>query len=189
MQRLKTLFVGASVVAVAVTVGKYSEGPPAGHTGGFGEPTCRQCHSDNALNDAAGSLQLEGIPDSYEPNKQYRIVVTLRSPGMRRAGFQFAARFETGPNPGAQAGGLGPVDERVEVISSGQQTVQYAQHTREGTFGEEPDIAHWSVTWQAPLEEIDSVVFHVAANASNDDDSEFGDFIYTHEAVSQPGGS
>jgi hypothetical protein len=185
---LKTLYVGASVFAVALSVGEYSEGPPVAHTGGFGEPTCRQCHSDNPLNDAAGSLQLEGIPDSYEPNEQYRIAVALRSPGVRRAGFQLSARFASGPHAGTQAGGLSPVDERVEVISSGQHLVQYAQHTREGTFGEAPGITVWSVTWQAPSEGNESVAFHVAANASNDDDSEFGDFIYTHEAVSRPAG-
>lgn len=180
---------GASVVAVALSVGEYSEGPPVAHTGGFGEPTCRQCHSDNALNDAAGSLQLDGIPTSYEPNKQYRISVILRSPGVRRAGFQLSARFNLEENAGHQAGELHAVDGSVEVVEAEQLLVQYAQHTRDGTFLNVPDVAQWQVLWSAPSKGATSVVFHVAANASNDDDSEFGDFIYTHEAVSRPGGS
>jgi hypothetical protein len=30
------------------------------------------------------------------------------------------------------------------------------------------------------------VVFHLAANAGNDDDSKFGDFVYLASAVSRP---
>ncbi len=80
------------------------------------------------------------------------------------------------------------VDGSVEVIESKQHLVQYAQHTRAGAFTETPGVARWSIIWTAPSTGGTSVVFHVAANATNDDDSEFGDFIYTRGRVSEYGG-
>jgi hypothetical protein len=108
---------------------------------------------------------------------------------MQRAGFQLSTRFTTEASAGKQAGVLRSVDGSVEVVESKQHVVQYAQHTRDGAFAETPGVAHWTVLWTAPSEGGASVGFHVAANATNDDDSEFGDFIYTRDAVSQPTGS
>ncbi len=39
--------------------------------------------------------------------------------------------------------------------------------------------AHWRIRWTAPAHPRGAVVFHLAANAANDDESPLGDFIYT----------
>lgn len=64
----------------------------------------------------------------------------------------------------------------------------YAQHTEPGTVLTGPARASWTVEWRPPAAGEGPVVFHAAANAANDDVSEFGDFIYTASATTRPPG-
>jgi hypothetical protein len=154
-------------------------------TGGFGEMTCQQCHWENPLNDPAGRIEIAGVPDTYTPGEQYLITVTLARPDLRRAGFQMAAR-EDGINMGAgsNAGALAPTDELGHAVQGAPKPVTYVQHTEAGTRVDPPGTARWTIQWTAPEFEGVPVVFHAAANASNDDASPLGDFIYTATARS-----
>src|SRR5437667_371998 len=78
--------------------------------GGFGEPTCRACHSDAGLNEPGGELAITGAPAGYEAGRTYQLEIVLRRAGMLRAGFQLAARFADGSPAGAPAGVVEPVD-------------------------------------------------------------------------------
>lgn len=154
------------------------DGPPPAHTGGFGEPTCRHCHSDADLNEPGGTLALEGVPARYEPGRDYELVVTLRRAGMLRAGFQLAARFADGTAAGTQAGDLVPVDGRTAVVADSVTHVRYIEHRLAGTVVDS-GMGRWVFRWTAPRDARGAVVFHAAGNAANDDDSPLGDFIYT----------
>lgn len=154
------------------------DGPPPAHTGGFGEPTCRHCHSDADLNEPGGTLAVDGVPTSYEPGRDYELVVTLRRAGMLRAGFQLAARFAEGAAAGTQAGDLAPVDNRTQVVPDSVTHVRYIEHRLTGT-AVDSGTGGWVFRWTAPRDPRGPVVFHVAGNAANDDDSPLGDFIYT----------
>ena len=167
------LLAGAAVLAQ----GRYVTGPPPGHTGGFGEPTCYACHYDAEPNTGPGSLALRGLEAGYQPGATRRITVELASPGMRRGGFELAVRFASGPAAGQQAGTLRALDERVAVTDSAG--VQYAHHVEVGSDLVAPDTARWVLAWTAPEDGGDVVVFHMAANAANDDLSPFGDLIFT----------
>ena len=156
----------------------YLEGPPPGHTGGFNEPTCQACHSGEPLNEAGGDLALSGVPASYNPGNSYLLTITLRRGLLQRAGFQLSARYADGENAGHQAGDLAPVDGRVRVIAAGEPPILYAEHSVTGSEVSLRDTALWIVEWTAPAERTGAIVFHAAANASNDDNSEFGDFVY-----------
>ncbi len=162
----------------------YADGPPPAHTGGFGEPSCRACHFDNPLNEASGSLTVSGMPDRFTAGDSYRITVALTRPGMQRAGFQLAVRYAAGARSGAPAGEVVPTDSRVAVAAS-PAGVPYAQHTMAGTSLAGPDSARWTVEWRAPAHAT-SVSLHVAANAANGDQSEFGDYIYVREVSAAP---
>ncbi len=59
---------------------------------------------------------------------------------------------------------------RLSTDSSGVEFVTHAKPSGS------PGRAVWQLSWRAPIEG-ERVVFHVAGNASNDDNSEFGDFI------------
>lgn len=172
------LLAGASLAALPFSL----DGPPPGHTGGFGEPTCRACHSDSGLNEAGGDLSLTGAPARYEPGRTYDLEVNLRRAGMQRAGFQLAARFAAGAAAGTPAGLLSPRDARTKVVWDTVSRVGYIEHTAAGTalVG---DAGRWTLRWTAPAATAErrgggSVSFNLAANAADDDSSPLGDFIY-----------
>ena len=175
------------MLATPLVVFAYSNGPAPGHTGGFDEPTCHTCHFDNSPDDRSGSLALAGLPDLYTPGAPYQLDVTLERPGLVRGGFQLAARFASGQHKGGQAGRLERLDDRsqvLETVSEKGNQVQYVQHTAAGSYSSARDSLTWSLRWIAPETAAAPVAFHLVANASNDDDSEFGDFIFTREWVS-----
>ncbi len=156
----------------------FKTGPPPGHTGGFGEPTCRACHSDAGLNEPGGELTISGVPVAYEAGRAYELEVVLRRAGMLRGGFQLATRFADGAAAGTQAGVLAPRDGRSTVIWDTVSHISYIEHNLAGTalVG---DAGRWIVRWTAPAKAGGVVIFNTAANAANDDDSPLGDFIYT----------
>jgi len=51
--------------------GGSAEGPPPGHTGGLGEPTCRACHFDAPEELEVGELVLKGLRAAYAPGTEY----------------------------------------------------------------------------------------------------------------------
>lgn len=162
----------------------YADGPPPAHTGGFGEPSCRACHFDNPLNEPSGSLTVSGMPDRFSPGDSYRITVALTRPGMQRAGFQLAIRYAAGARAGTPAGVLLAGDSRVAVAAA-PSGVPYAQHTIVGATLAGTDSAEWTVEWRAPAR-AGTVSLHVAANAANGDQSEFGDHIYVRGVTAAP---
>lgn len=161
----------------------YHDGPPPAHTGGFGEPTCRVCHAGAALNDPGGDLVVAGAPTTYESGRTYELEVILRRAGMLRAGFQLAARFQgVGMVPGgAAAGVLAPADDRAAVVPHPASGVPYLGHAAAGTEVRD-SAARWRFRWTAP-DVVAPVVFHIAANAANDDGSPLGDFVYTRAVL------
>ncbi len=185
-------------LAAAPPAAGNSDGPPAGFTGGFGEPTCRACHFDAPEEPGEGELVLVGIPKRYEPGVEYRVTVTLREPRLERAGFQLAVRFagegaeDVDPARGArlQAGRLLPAEPRtgprVQVVEHGDPPVLYARQTLAGAEPVAAQEAFWSVRWIAPEERAEPVLFHAAANAANHDDSALGDLVHTASAGSEP---
>lgn len=167
----------------------YPEPLDGPYTGGFGESTCHSCHFDYDLNHEEGALNLEGIPDVWEPGKTYRWTVTIEREDLQRAGFQLTARSEDG----GQAGRFEWESDRITTTPVGDRDVIYLQHTSDGTDPLEESRTQWEVAWTAPGEGAGAVRVHIAANAGNGDDSPFGDWIYLAEirieASNEPDGS
>lgn len=173
----------ALAVGIARAPVHYLDGAPLGHTGGFEEPSCHDCHFDGPLNEAEGELRIS-FEEAESGSVQVRVVLTR--PGLQAGGFQLAARFADGPRAGEQAGTLRAADERVEVRLHEETGVEYAGHRPEGTEPSAPDTASWTVQWTPPERASAAVRFHVATNAANGDLSEFGDHIYLAEATWPP---
>ena len=178
----------AGILAAGVTLGAtvpfYREGPPPAHTGGFGEPTCAECHFGSPLNDDAGTLTLGG-PARFEPGRSYRLEVSLGRTEMAAAGFQLAVRFAEGTAAGKPAGTLAGLDGRVAITVDTASGVPYAHQTAPGSELAEPGVARWTLEWTAP-DTAAEVTVHVTGNAANDDASEFGDFIYATQRAIAP---
>lgn len=178
--------VAAFVCAAPLALLASASGPVPARTGGFGEMTCHQCHSNNPLNEPSGRLSLSGIPESYTPREPYLITVAVAHPQLVLAGFQLSARFETGENAGRNAGAFRPVDDLTEAIPDDGGRITYIQHTARGASVPVPGTGRWTFEWTAPTVPTGPVSFHLAANAANGDASSRDDFIYTATVTSRP---
>jgi len=148
--------------------------PIPGHTGGFGEDDCTVCHLEAGPNLPGGSLVLLGLPEGYEPGSSYELEVVLEADGTAQAGFQLTARHPDG----SQAGAFAPVDGGVQILSPDSLVADYVAQTVEGSEVADPSGATWRVHWTAPPGS-GSILFHLAANSANGDQSPLGDLVYT----------
>src|SRR3954467_887579 len=96
--------VAAFVMALPRAASAFKEGPYPNVTGGFGEQSCHLCHLDNPVNAAGGTVTLARVPPIFTPGATYPITVTISREGLRRGGFEIAARFASGAKKGRQAG-------------------------------------------------------------------------------------
>ncbi|WP_425154440.1 choice-of-anchor V domain-containing protein [Candidatus Palauibacter sp.] len=158
------------------------EGPPPGHTGGFGEPTCAACHIGAPLNEPGSTLQVLGLEEGYRPGQRHPVTIRLESFDMGSAGFQASFRFDGGERRGARAGEIRPLDDQGTVArtddgGTADGGTEYVQHTRAGSRPTD-DVAAWTFEWHAPETEA-PIVLHVAANSGSGDDSPLDDLVYT----------
>ena len=171
-------------MSLAGGAGAYHDPPPPAHPGGFGEPTCATCHRGADLDAPGGSLELV-VPARHQAGEEYVIEVRLVRSATARAGFALSARFAEGEVAGRQAGELATTSPAVRVVAA--HDVSYAGHTAAGSSAALVDGgAEWRLRWRAPGSPRGPVVFHLAVNAGNDDDSELGDFVYLATALSRP---
>ncbi|MDX1395447.1 MAG: choice-of-anchor V domain-containing protein [Gemmatimonadota bacterium] len=161
-------------------------GPPPAHTGGFGEPTCLECHTGSDLNEPGSTLEVIGLGTMYVPGASVEITIRLRSFDMNAAGFQAAFRWADGPRAGQTAGSLATTDDRVGLTDPSITGVQYVQHTSSGVPADGEEAA-WTFEWTAPAER-GTIALHVAANSGNGDNSPLDDLVYTAEIRLESGG-
>ncbi len=180
-----TIGVAAALAAAGLAPSAVSMGAqptlsntPLGRTGGFGEPTCVECHSEFELNPEGGSLEVTGLPTVYESGRRYPLTVVLEGEGMTKGGYQAAVRFSLGPRAGQQAGVLVSPDTRSEVRDS--VGISYGQHTAQGAEVTSRDRIEWTIHWTAP-DDTSRVVLHVSANSANGDASPLGDWVLALE--------
>lgn len=164
------------LAAISRTGYCYEDGAPAAHTGGFGEPDCSLCHSDSRKNPTGGTLKVAGLPQQVVPGDEYQVSVVLQHEELRSGGFQLALR----QSDGSPAGKIVSLSPRTQVVSGAG--LDYLQHAKEGLEAEEEGIIRWAFRWIA-AGVTGPVHLHVAANASNDDASALGDYIFTLERV------
>ena len=156
------------------------QAPPAEKTGAPNESTCMDCHAGNELNASDGSLMLT-IPETYEPNAVYMIVVDLSRVGQSRWGFEMTALDADGGSAGSFT-----VDDAGNTGVFEANSKQYIHHTTAGTAAGTNDEHSWEFQWTAPDVDIGPITFYAAGNAANNDSTNFGDYIYTTESESTP---
>ncbi len=175
------------LLGLPLAASAFKEGPYPNVTGGFGEQSCHLCHLDNPVNARGGSLLLEGVPATFRPEETYAITVTINREGMRRGGFEIAARFASGKLKGKQAGDWKLTDSRAQFIPGAvDKGLTFVQHNLLGSRTATTGSNTWTLEWTAPSPVTAPVQFNVAANASNNDDSPLGDYIYLKAARSLP---
>ena len=85
----------------------------------------------------------------------------------------------SGRKKGRQAGVWQLRDARAQLIPGAvDKALTFVQHNQIGSRAAAPGANTWTIDWTAPAASAGSVQFNVAANASNNDDSPLGDYIY-----------
>lgn len=187
MKSLKNILfisVGFALLFVAGTgtVSAFSFGPPEEKTGAPNEGTCADanCHTGNDLNAAGGSLMVT-IPETYQPNEVYEIIVNLARDGQSRWGFEMTAL----DGNGASAGSF-EVSDAVNTQLKDKNSKQYIMHTAAGSAQGTNDENQWTLKWTAPDTDIGPITFYAAGNAANGNFIPTGDYIYTTQEESTP---
>ena len=138
-----------AVIAIPVLIYAFAEGPPSEHTGGFGEPTCTECHIGSALNSGQGSVTITA-PASYVGGQTYQITVRVADPqrtsaSTSRWGFEMSARTQGGQ----QAGTLAPSNSFTQLAPTFN-GIQYIEHTVTGTRPGTTLGVNFTFNWTAP---------------------------------------
>lgn len=146
-----------------------------GSPGGLSR-NCTQCHAA-ASTSRRGGVEILGLPDEYQADAEYDLIVRISDPDQEGAGFQLSAETDDGD----QAGNWIVIDsDRTQVNSESN----WINHTAEGvdisveTWESSGNSAEYSVRWQAPSDNAGPVTFWAAGNAINDDQSNDGDHVY-----------
>jgi hypothetical protein len=175
------------LLSLSITVVAFKEGPYPNVTGGFGDQSCHLCHLDNPVNAPGGSVEIVGVPPAYIAGRTYSITVRVQREDVRRAGFEIAARFASGKQKGKQAGTWRIQDARAQLIPGAvDKALTFVQHNLAGSRTSTEGMNQWTIEWTAPSPASAPVQFNVAANASNNDDSPLGDYIYLKAVRSTP---
>jgi hypothetical protein len=162
MSRLGCIAALAGLLALAPQALAHPGAAPWEADGRPGRDTCATCHFEGEPLRNSGKLRLLGLPDKPEPGKSYDLVVTLKHAGMKIAGFLLSL------DPAA--GAFKAATDRVETKDAAIRSTAAA--ARQG------DEAKWAVTWRAPDRLPPEIMFYLSANAGNDDNSPFGDYVY-----------
>lgn len=185
--RILSLLCAGLIGLFAASAAAFKEGPYPNVTGGFGEQSCHLCHLDNPIDDPGGSVAVSGVPAIFNAGETYAVTITLTREDMRRGGFEIAARFGSGRQRGRQAGVWHIRDARAQLIPGAvDKALTFVQHNLAGSRTATRGVNTWTLDWTAPTGATAPVQFNVAANASNNDDSPLGDYIYLKSLRSVP---
>ena len=174
--------------AVPVVVYSYVSGPPVGHTGGFGEPDCTECHLGTAVNRGPGRVAVT-VPGTYVSGGTYPITVTVFDPNQRRWGFELSVRTQAGMQAGTFLAGADGATRL--IIGPAPSSIVYIEQTLAGSrlgIGDTGCGVSFGFTWTAPETSAGPVIFNAAGIAANGDGMSSGDHIYTTQATSHPAG-
>jgi uncharacterized protein (TIGR03437 family) len=184
---------GLAVLSIPVLLYAFSEGPPSEHTGGFGEPTCVECHIGSAVNSGQGSVTITvrdsggaSVVSNYASGQSYQITVRVADPqrttaSQSRWGFELSARTQDGQ----QAGSLTPSNSQTQLLPTFN-GVQYISHTTTGTRAGTTLGVNFVFNWTAPNTSAGPIIFHAAGNSANNGGSELSDRIYTKSLTLPP---
>ena len=170
-RRLALLALVASVLVVAGSLAAMSANAMSN---GAPQLQCIQCHVGADKNPA--EFVVEGLPEAYEPGKEYRITIRItKGPdcpeGASCGGFAITA----------SAGSLIVVDPANTMESTTATGEKFLTHTKEGSMRRE-----WTVAWKAPETAAGDVTFRIAVIAANGDGSFNGDSYGYKEIVVKP---
>jgi hypothetical protein len=170
MKNTIKLFFVVAICLIAANLYSLSDGA-FNVTGAPGSGDCTGCHLGTANSDPKGSvnISIDSSNGFYEPGKVYPVKVTVNYEGKGRFGFALSTR---------QAGFDSHIGEFIAASGSGIfNRIEYVAHTKASI--DEPNQKTWSFRWKAPTTSDGDITFYAAGVASNADDKNTGDLVYT----------
>lgn len=170
MKKGITTLVGLAVFVVLVA---FSSGAPPEATTASGEQSCGRssCHNVSAnQGDAALSLGITNMPESYEADMTYSLKIALADAKSAKNGFEIVALDAQNNNAGEWIISGTDIQER-----SGNSLAdrKYITHTAAGNNQDQ-----WSFDWKAPSSDVGDITFHIAAIDANENGTKTGDDLY-----------
>ena len=151
--------------------------------------TCTACHRTYPLNpDTLGKVTVTAT--DYQPGVKQTVKVRVEHPEGMRWGFELTARSAS--NDQVMAGSFTASDSVRVVCAVGAapcSTFWFATHNSASNRAGTPIGVEWEVEWTPPASEIGDVIFYVAGNAANNDQTLNGDRIYNSQLRVKAGGA
>ncbi|OFY84947.1 MAG: hypothetical protein A3F72_18365 [Bacteroidetes bacterium RIFCSPLOWO2_12_FULL_35_15] len=138
---------------------------------------CTSCHADFALNTGGGSVTIASSPSlasGYTAGADYTISVTVTKSGQSAFGFGFEA-LKSGNTDGGILSAINAGSKSL-VVAGPTNMVHDGSGIGSGTFT-------FTFNWKAPATSTGTVTFYAAGNATDDDGTASGDYVYTSSLV------
>ena len=139
------------------------DGAPWGSAVPGAAEACVSCNFDHEPVAGSAAVALVGLPQNLAPGAVYDLVLAFSKPAPA-VGFSAASIMD-----GAPAG---------TFIASMDNLEAQGAEIRSAAPARVEDVAVWTMRWRAPDAVAGDVAFYIAVNASNDDQSPFGDEIH-----------
>ena len=158
-------YVTIAIAAFSVHAARaYPDGAPWGAANPAAEQNCATCHFGTDPVPDSEALVIKGLPRRPAPDSIYKLEIIFDDPDAVIAGFQLFAQAAD-----HQAGTIVSSVADVEFIGAAIRSTMPIKNNRRFS---------WAVEWRAPGVVASNIDFYVAASASNDDGSPFGDTIH-----------
>lgn len=188
MKYIKYLFLILSIALISDVI-SYTSGSSPGYTGAISEGNCTSCHASYSLVTSGNQwnrIRMKSdIPSTgYLPDSTYTITLTYAETGIAKFGFQLTALDTTN----AAAGTFSTADSRTSTSSTsvGGKTRYYIGQTTTGATRVATDSTAWTFKWKAPSSNVGKVKFFINLNATNNNGSDNGDYIYKKDFTITP---
>src|SRR6185295_20320639 len=175
MKKIITISAIITVILVLATSGiliSLPIQPPKAKTGAPGEGTCSDCHTGAGLNLGPGFVKLSfsGAKGQYKTDRTYTVTVTVMDPSEVRYGFQTVSLDQANNNQG-----------KITVLDTANTKTQASGQTRRKYINNKYAGSNnvWTYEWKSPASYVGPITFYGAGNATNGDDLQSGDNVYT----------
>ena len=176
---VSTAFLGLFFISYSALT--YTSAPPDSHSNAPGEGNCTSCHSGTSLNGggAINNLTLTTTTSlsTLLPNTTYDFDLSFSQAGRTKYGFQLCVLPTGAISSSASIGTLIASGSGIQLSSSTSPNRTYLTHDASGTSAPTASKT-WQFQYTTPSGPISGPVFYVVVNATNNNSSTSGDFIY-----------
>lgn len=177
MKKIITTLLAASAMAIVVSMLLQPQTAISNSSGAPSSASCTGCHGGTPQ--SSPDLKLE-ITDTnfntvteYVPGQEYLVYVEMTRPSTKKYGFALSANAGTFSK-------LDPTDNTIQLRGS------FMTHTSSGNnFAD--DTASWEMSWTAPSTGTGNISMQLYVNATNADNTDNGDIIYSKQLVLNQG--